>query len=129
MLKRASGLFAAGAVGALANVAAIWLLAKAGAPGPQPGLSLLYKQVAWGGLWGLVFFVPLFDRSWWKKGLIMGLLPALLVLFYFLPERGLGLLGLERGPLVGVRVVFLNVVVWGLATAWWARQVGVLASK
>lgn len=120
-LKRLSLLFAAGAVGGLANVIAIWILGKLGLPLPKASLGFLYKQAVWGGLWGLIFLIPVFAGSWWKKGMLMGLAPALLVLFFFLPQRGAGIFGLNVGPAVPVMVVFLNVVVWGLATAYWAK--------
>ena len=57
-------------------------------------------------------------------GLIIGLLPAALVLFYFLPQRGAGIFGLNAGPLVPVIVIFMNSVVWGMAAAFWEKLTG-----
>ena len=124
MIRRASLLFAAGAFGALLNVAAIYGLKKAGMPVPTATLAFLYKQIAWGGLWGFAFFLPIFEKNWVARGFTIGLLPALLVLLYFLPQRGAGTFGLKIGPMVPVMVVFLNAVVWGMGAALWEKAVG-----
>lgn len=125
-LERASKLFAAGAAGGLANALIIWLAGEIGLPAPKFAIPFLYKQVAWGGLWGLVFLIPLFPGIWWKKGLVMGLLPSLAVFLIFLPMAGAGMFGLNIGVLVPVLVLFFNVVVWGLATAYWAKLTGAI---
>jgi hypothetical protein len=121
MLRRASLLFAAGAFGAVLNVIAILILKKQGMPVPTVTLGFLYKQIAWGGLWGFAFFLPIFMNKWWARGFVIGLLPALVVLLYFLPLAGAGMFGLERSPLVPVMVVFTNAVAWGMGAAFWEK--------
>lgn len=124
MFRRASILFAAGAFGGLLNVGAIFLLKREGISVPTPTLAFLYKQIAWGGLWGFAFFLPVYRHKWWARGFIIGMLPALVVLLYFLPLRGAGMFGLKLGPMVPALVIFLNAIVWGMGAAFWEKTAG-----
>jgi hypothetical protein len=120
---------AAGAVGALANSFAAWACGAFGisralgveiAPAFTP--AWLYPRLVWGGLWGLLFLLPLSaPRGVWLA-LLLSLAPSAYQLLVVFPRRGSGLLGLELGALTPVLVLGVNAV-WGLATAAWLRVV------
>lgn len=128
--QKLSVAFAAGAFGALANITFLVVIGLAGIiaamginASPLHFPALLYKQVAWGGLWGFIFVLPILARSWWKRGIVLGTLPALAALLIFFPlqtvdGKGPGLFGLNAGDLTFVLVIAANWV-WGLAAAWW----------
>ena len=42
----------------------------------KPGLETFYQPTFWGGLWGLLFLLPV-GMSWMGRGLIFGIFPAL----------------------------------------------------
>ena len=122
--------FAAGGLGAVANVlfvaamAHLGLIAAMGISFPPPALpGFLYKQVAWGGLWGFLLIAPVLTQSWLWRGLLIGLLASLGALFVFFPlhttgDQGPGVAGLNAGALTPVLVLLANSV-WGLVAAWW----------
>jgi hypothetical protein len=91
-------------------------------------LPYLYQRITWGGLWGLLFLIPLFT-SWrnTNRGLIFALVPACASLFYFLPyQDNMGWFGLGMGTLwPGVVVIFA--VLWGyIAGVWLDRAYGLV---
>ena len=119
--------FAAGAVGGLANSLVVW---AGGRLGPQSALVValapaltpawLYPRLVWGGLWGALFLLPI-QGSALRRGLLLGLGPALFQLFVVLPYwRGHGMLGVELGALTPVPVIAANLV-WGVAASGWLR--------
>ena len=123
--------FAAGAAGALANSVALWAAGTSGltealgvriAPSFSP--AWLYPRIAWGGLWGLLFLLPLASQRWVAQGLALSLFPSLFQLFVIFPYRtSAGVLGTGLGTLTPVVVVAANAV-WGLAAAAWLRATG-----
>ncbi len=116
--------FSSGAIGGVANVAAIAILGATGiialmgikAPDPQMP-AFLYKQMVWGGLWGLLLVTPVLKDSWWQRGLLLGVLASGAALFYFLPRAGADMMGLNMGNLMPVLVLAVNWA-YGLAAAW-----------
>lgn len=145
MIRNLSIGFAAGSLGALANVMFLLLAGLSGLiaamglqlpPLEQP--AFLYKQIAWGGLWGLLLAVPWFERSWIVRGLVLGLLASLATLFLFFPratvgDQGPGLAGLNLGMWMPVLVLLANWI-WGLVAAkWydlvWGGQVGIAGGR
>lgn len=133
MVRDMSAAFTGGAVGALANVAFISILSTYGVAGwlgvslPEPPMpGFLYKQVAWGGLWGLALALPILTRSWVLRGLVLGALASLAALVYFFPAQsgafggGPGMWGLNFGAMMPVVVLAANSV-WGLTAAAWYR--------
>lgn len=126
--------FAAGGLGAVANVLFIaamgqlGVIAAMGISFPPPALpGFLYKQVAWGGLWGFLLIVPVLTHSWPWRGLLIGLLASVATLFVFFPlhttgEQGPGMAGLNAGNLTPVLVLLANWV-WGLVAAGWYAKV------
>jgi hypothetical protein len=129
--KRLSLVFAAGAAGGLANSIALWTAGTSGLTAAlgvriEPSLTpeWLYPRLVWGGLWGLLFLLPLASQRWVAQGLALGLLPALVQLFVIFPQRTpAGTLGLELGTLTPLVVLAANAV-WGLAASAWLRATG-----
>ncbi len=125
MLKKLSIAFTAGSIGGIATVL---FLIIAGGTGLMSAIGItlpsfantgfLYKQIAWGGLWGLLFALPLFGTAWVQRGLVIGLMPALATLFVFFPlgttsSGGPGVAGLGIGVMMPVLVIVANGL-WGL---------------
>lgn len=119
--------FAAGAVGGLANSVVAWLFGQIGVP-QALGVSLapawtpgwLYPRIVWGGLWGLLFVLPL-HADVLRRGLLVSLGPALFQLFVVFPAwAGKGVAGLELGTATPVFVLLYNAV-WGVVASWWLK--------
>ena len=122
--------FAAGALGALVNSFAVWECGRAGVTAalgvslaPAWTLAWLYPRIVWGGLWGMLFALPLSLQSWAVRGLVLSLAPAAAQLFVFFPRAGKGLLGLDHGLLTPVVVLVFDAI-WGLAASGWLRWSG-----
>jgi len=120
--------FSAGAVGGFANSLAVWAGGQLGlhaalgvaiSPALTPGW--LYPRLVWGGLWGALFLLPIAGGAL-RRGLLLGLAPALFQLFVVFPYwQGRGWLGVELGPLTPVVVIAANLV-WGVAASGWLRM-------
>jgi hypothetical protein len=122
-MKKLLIFFAAGCLGALANSVMLWALGNYGitkalgvAIAPALSPSWLYPRIVWGGIWGLLFIVPLLDTKLVRKGTFLSLFPTAVQLFVVFPHSGKGTAGLELGMLTPLLVVFVNWV-WGIATA------------
>ena len=119
--------FAAGVVGALANSVVAWLLGELGVPRAlgvalAPGWSAgwLYPRLVWGGLWGLLFVLPL-TTAVVPRGLLVSLAPTLFQLFVVFPAwTGKGVAGLELGLFTPLFVALYNAV-WGVTASWWVK--------
>lgn len=86
-------------------------------PVPESYLPLFYRLVVWGGIWGVLLAVPVLNRLWWLKGIIIGVLATLAILFYFNPA-------VTTPPMRFVYALVLNAI-WGVAAgAWWALVSG-----
>jgi hypothetical protein len=84
----------AGLLGGLLNCLVIWLfgwLGIAQALGVQVAppftTALLYPKLVWGGLWGLLFLVPMGRMSFPVRGLIFSLGPTLAQLCWVFPFK------------------------------------------
>lgn len=124
MLKNFTIAFTAGAIGGLVNVILLTIFNKAGLTSliglelPPPALpGFLYKQMVWGGLWGLLLVAPVLLRTWWLRGLLLGVAASLVALVVFFPQTPLGMFGLNKGPMMPVLVLIVNTG-FGLAAAW-----------
>ncbi len=116
--------FAAGAIGGFLQTIVIWLTSKIGVFALlQLPLSFdfnlvwFYQRITWGGLWGLLFLIPLMRNTpQWQRGLLFGLVPALASLLFFLPFKDAqGFFGLNLGVMMPVVVVAFGLV-WGAIT-------------
>ena len=113
--------FAAGAIGGFLQSMVILLTGKIGVFAllqiPLPidfNLEWFYQRITWGGLWGLLFLIPLLRNApHWQRGLLFGLVPALASLLWFLPfVNAQGFFGLNLGIMMPVVVVAFGLV-WG----------------
>lgn len=126
--RELSLVFAAGVVGALANSLAAWLFGALGITGafgvaiaPTLAKGWLYPRLVWGGIWGVLFLLPILRSRWFVRGPLMSLGPSAGALFVVLPlKAGAGIGGVELGLLTPVFVLLFNAV-WGVAAAGWLR--------
>ncbi|MBD2744895.1 hypothetical protein [Coleofasciculus sp. FACHB-1120] len=120
--------FAAGALGGLANSLAVWLFGVLGitaalgvkiAPAFTP--DWLYPRIVWGGLWGFLLVLPFLRYPYWLRGIFYSLAPTLVQLLIVFPVKGnQGLLGLKLGVLTPLFVLFFNAI-WGITAALWLK--------
>lgn len=116
--------FAAGCLGGLVNSFAVWFSGDIGltrhigvaiAPGLSP--AWLYPRIVWGGIWGLLFLLPLWKTKVVTRGTLFSLIPTAVQLLYVYPViAGKGLLGMKLGILTPLAVIVFNWV-WGLTAA------------
>jgi hypothetical protein len=114
-MKKTLVFYAAGSLGALANSITVWLFGYLGVTSSlgvsiAPSLSpdWLYPRIVWGGLWGLIFFLPILKSRILFKG------AKLFVVFPMKANKGI--VGLELGLFTPAFVLFFNWV-WGDVTA------------
>jgi hypothetical protein len=125
-MKNLSLVFMAGLWGGLLNSLVVWLFGWLGIPqalgvniAPPLTTALVYPKLVWGGLWGLLFLVPMGRLSMPVRGLLFSLGPTLVQLFWVFPLKAhQGVLGLQLGALTPVFVLFYNAV-WGVAAGLW----------
>ncbi len=116
--------FAAGCLGGLVNSVAVWLFGAAGLSAalgvslaPKLTAAWLYPRLVWGGLWGLLFLLPLKGLTYTTRGLLLSLGPSAVQLLVIFPGQDpKGLLGLQSGYLTPVLVLVSNAI-WGVITA------------
>jgi len=122
-MKKSLILFSAGCAGGLAYSVAVSTFGDLGitsALGVSYHHSLtsgwVYSRVVWGGIWGMLFFLPLSQSNLFLKGAILSLLPTAFQLFVVFPLLGNhGIAGLDLGLLTPLVILFFNWV-WGVAT-------------
>ena len=123
-MKKLLVFFAAGCLGALANSITVWLFGDLGITAstgvsisPSLTASWLYPRIVWGGLWGLLFVLPMLQSKPILKGSLLSLFPTVVQLLVVFPYKTrYGIAGLELGILTPVFVLFFNWV-WGVVTA------------
>lgn len=123
--------FAAGGLGGLINGLAAWLLGAYGltaaagvAIAPELTPPMLYHRVVWGGIWAVLFLLPLMQKRLWLAGLVYSLGPTLVQLLVVFPLKAdKGMFGLDLGSATPAFVVLLNAI-WGLAAAAWLAAAG-----
>ena len=116
--------FTAGCLGGLANSIAVWLFGYWGitsslgvsiAPSLSP--SWLYPRIVWGGIWGLLFILPILQSKLLLKGAILSLAPTAVQLFVVFPlKANKGMAGIDLGLYTPLFVLFFNWV-WGFVSA------------
>lgn len=119
LLRKVAVTYAAGSIGALANSAALQLLralrTETGIPAATP--DWLYSRLVWGGIFGLLFVLPVLPGRPLAKGVLLSLAPSIARLTLFAPAGGIG------GPLA-VAMVFVFNAVWGIVTAYALAAMG-----
>ena len=123
-MKKLLIFFSAGCLGALANSITVWLFGNIGitssfgvsiAPALTPGW--LYPRIVWGGIWGLLFILPMLQSKLLLKGAVLSLFPTAVQLFVLFPLKAhKGMAGIDLGLLTPLFVLFFNWV-WGVVTA------------
>ncbi len=129
-LKRLSIVFSAAALGGLTNSIAVWLFGAIGitsafgvAIAPSITPQWLYPRLVWGGIWGILFMLPLLKDRHLQRGILFSLGPSIVQLFIVFPfKAGKGMMGLELGLLTPVFVLIFNGV-WGITAALWLRYI------
>lgn len=128
LLRRLSGSFSGGLVGALVDSFNIWALGALGITdllgvGMRPEFTppWLYPRLVWGGIFGLLFATPFLEDRPVSRGILFSLAPSAVMLVVVLPNMGKGFLGLGFGNLTPVLVVGLNFI-WGIVAAYWYKM-------
>ncbi len=114
--------YGAGSLGALVNSLVVWLCGTNGINTflqvnihPRLTSDWLYPRLVWGGIWGLLLFLPLVKSRLLLRGFLISLGPTAAQLFYIFPVlQHKGLLGLKLGLLTPVAVIGFNWI-WGVA--------------
>jgi hypothetical protein len=113
----------AGALGAFIMCLAMWLSTRYGIT-HSLGVAIqgsiapewMYPRIVWGGVWGLLFLLPLFSSNILARSFVLALIPTLVQLFIIYPYyQGKGVAGLNLGVLAPF-VVFFFFWIWSLAT-------------
>ncbi|MBU1140391.1 MAG: hypothetical protein KKD01_13970 [Proteobacteria bacterium] len=123
-MKKLLVFFAAGCVGALANSLTVWLAGDLGiassfgvAIAPSLTANYLYPRIVWGGLWALLFILPMLQSKLLLKGTVLSLFPTAVQLFVVFPlQAHKGMAGMELGLYTPLFVIFYNWI-WGIVTA------------
>ena len=131
LLRKGALYFSAGALGGLANAIAVWFGGSKGITAafgvmisPPLTPAMLYHRIAWGGIWGLIFFLPLTVKSTILKALLYSLGPTFVQLFIIFPERAhKGMMGLQLGTLTPLLVVIFNLI-WALTALLFLKASG-----
>jgi hypothetical protein len=126
--KNLSLIFAAGCFGGLVKGVVAWLFGALGvnallgsqlAPALTPAWT--YQHVVWGGIWALLFLLPIRGLSYLALGALYSLPQSLLMLLVLFPKMGqAGLWGLGLGRITPVLILFFGVV-WGVAAGLWLK--------
>jgi len=113
----------AGALGGFFMCLAMWLSTRYGVT-HSLGVSIqgsiapewIYPRMIWGGVWGLLFLLPLFVSSILTRSFLLALIPTLVQLFIIYPYyQDKGVAGLKLGVLAPF-VVFFFFWIWSLVT-------------
>ncbi len=127
--KKLSLVFAAGCFGGFLNSLAVWVFGVAGITSalgvkiaPQLSAPWLYPRLVWGGIWGLLFLLPLMQKRFLYRGLVFSLGPTIVQLFIVFPMKAnKGVMGLDLGLFTPLFVLVFNAI-WGLGSAVWLRR-------
>ncbi len=126
--KKLALVFAAGCLGGLLISLAVWIFGELGITtvlgvsiAPKLSPAWLYPRIVWGGIWGALFLLPLWQNKVLIKGLIYSLGPTLVQLFIVFPMKASkGAMGLDLGTLTPIFVIIFNAT-WGVTAAIWLR--------
>ena len=127
IIRKLSGAFTGGAIGGLVDSINIWVLSNIGittllgvSMKPEFTAPWVYQRMVWGGIWMLLFLLPLWKDRTVLRGCMFSLLPSTMMLFMVFPSMDKGLLGLGFGVLTPVVVIALNFI-YGIVAAFWYK--------
>jgi hypothetical protein len=131
LVSKISLVFAAGVLGGLINSLAVWIFGEYGITAalgvkiaPKLSAGWLYPRLVWGGIWGVLFLLPMLKTRIWSRGFIYSIGPTLVQLFVVFPMKAnKGMMGLDLGSLTPLFVVIFNAI-WGWSAAIWLRWAG-----
>ena len=114
-------MFTAGGLGGFTNSISVWFLAASGITpalgfGMVPELSIAWlgRRVFASALWGIIFLIPVYEKSPVKKGAVLSILPWLSSILIVFPFRmDVGFLGLGFGLGTPIWTLFFAAV-WGI---------------
>ncbi|MBU2538208.1 MAG: hypothetical protein KKH22_07195 [Proteobacteria bacterium] len=128
MVRKISGAFTGGALGALIDSVNIWALGQTGITAwlgiglrPQFTPSWLYPRLVWGGIWAMLLIIPFLRQKTAMRGILMSLIPTTMMFLMVFPEMGMGLFGLNAGLLTPLLVLLLNFI-YGMAASFWYKS-------
>jgi len=113
--------FAAGALGGLSSGLVVWLFGAIGLT-PATGFNMvpdltfgwMSGRVFASGIWGIIFLIPIYNASPLKKGAVLGILPWLSSILFFLPYKmDAGFFGLALGNGTPLWTLFFGIF-WGI---------------
>lgn len=115
--------FSAGCLGGLICSLAIWLSGATELTAhfkvkiaPALTTQWLYPKILWGGLWGQLFLLPFYRRSYFFRSLLYSLAPTFVQLFIILPFiENQGFMGTRLGDFTPLAILSFNLV-WGITT-------------
>jgi len=120
-LKTGLYVLVAGGLGGFTNSITVWLLGVLGITqvlgfGMAPELTVewLLRRVFASAIWGIIFLIPVYEKSPIKKGAILSVLPWLSSVLYVFPVRmDVGFFGLGFGYGTPVWTLFFAGI-WGI---------------
>jgi len=128
IIRKLSGAFTGGALGALLDSFNIWFMGVVGISDligitmkPEFTAEWAYKRMIWGGIWMLLLLIPVWHNKTILRGMVFSLVPSGMMLFVVLPSMGKGMLGLGFGALMPVVVIGLNFIYGIFASFWYAK--------
>ena len=128
MIRKISGAFTGGAVGAFIYSINLWVFGILGITTligttikPVFTAPWLDQRLIWGGLLMLPLMLPLWKSRIAYRGCIFSLLPSAVMLFVVFPRMGKGLLGTEFGVTTPFLVIVLNFIS-GIVAAYWYKS-------
>ncbi|MFW6335077.1 MAG: hypothetical protein ACOC0W_07375 [Desulfosalsimonas sp.] len=122
-MKKLFVFFTAGCIGAAASGLVAWFLGDTGITGavgvaiaPQLTPPWIYRETVLGGLWGLIFILPLFNSRIILKGTLLSLIPSLVEMLLIYPDQGQGFAAMNLGTLAPLFILLFNWI-WGVTAA------------
>jgi hypothetical protein len=123
-MKKILIFFAAGCLGGLVNSVLVCLIGDLGISkflgvsiSPALTSDFLYPRIVWGGIWGWLFFLPLFNSKPFYKGTVLSIIPTIGLLFIIFPfKMKKGIAGIEFGLLTPALIFMVNWI-WGVVTS------------
>ncbi|MDH4247724.1 MAG: hypothetical protein OEW39_07905 [Deltaproteobacteria bacterium] len=124
LLTRVIKALLAGVLGGILTSLVLWILDLSGVfrlasiplSVPETVTYWIAQRVMRDLPWALLLLLPVrLDWPQWKRGMVLGLGPALVLLLYWLPMQDFGLLGLRGGWGLPVSALAFSLL-WGAAT-------------
>ena len=129
LLKNINAAFTSGVIGSLTAAIGFWLLQQLGLTSNALNIHLahkftitwLYPQLTWGGIWGLLFMLPLLKDKHMLRGILFSLGPTMMIFLRYAPGLERSLFGHSFGAVRPELVLVVNFA-WGIIAAIWYRE-------